>query len=90
MHIAASSWTEGLAGRSKCIFHRRRSKPATDPKGPWLTVKQAAQRAQCGVKVIYREVEARRLKATRIGGRKDLRIKVEWLDEWLENGATFQ
>ena len=50
----------------------------------WLTVRQAAQRAQCGPKVIYRAVAARRLKAATIGGRRELRFRADWIDSWLE------
>ena len=53
------------------------------PATPWLTVKEAAARAQCGVKLLYREVQARRLQATRLGGRRELRFRPEWVDEWL-------
>ena len=54
---------------------------------PWLTVSEAAERARCGVKTIYREVHAGRLRAARIGGRRELRLKPEWVDEWLMNAA---
>jgi excisionase family DNA binding protein len=50
---------------------------------PWLTPKEAAERARCGVKTIYREAKAGRLRAARVGGRRELRIKPEWIDEWL-------
>jgi len=50
---------------------------------PWLTVKEAAARARCGVKLIYREVTAKRLQAARVGGRRDLRFRAEWIDDWL-------
>ena len=53
------------------------------PSTPWLTVKDAARRARCGVKTIYREVKAKRLKAARLGGRRELRLLPEWIDEWL-------
>ena len=33
---------------------------------PWITVGEAARRARCGVKLIYREVTAGRLKAVRV------------------------
>lgn len=56
----------------------------------WLTVLQAAERAQTGAKLIYREVKAGRLKAARIGGRRELRFKPEWVDFWLEQAATPQ
>lgn len=54
----------------------------------WLTVKQAAARAQVGPKLIYREVAASRLRAARIGGRRDLRCLPEWVDEWLKASST--
>ena len=55
---------------------------------PWLTVKQAAERARCGTKLIYREVKAGRLRAARIGGRRELRVLAEWIDEWLIEQST--
>ena len=65
---------------------------ARDPKrdtakgrqdSPWLTVKEAAGRARCGIKLIYREVKAERLQAARVGGRRELRFRAEWVDDWL-------
>jgi excisionase family DNA binding protein len=50
---------------------------------PWLTVDETATRAKCGVKTIYREVHAGRLRAARIGGRRELRLLPEWVDDWL-------
>lgn len=58
----------------------------TDPV--WLTVRQAASRAQCGTKAIYRAVNAGRLKAAAIGGRRELRFRAEWIDGWLEASST--
>jgi excisionase family DNA binding protein len=55
---------------------------------PWLTVKQAAERAQVGPRLIYREVRAGRLKAARVGGRRELRFLPAWVDAWLESSAT--
>ena len=51
---------------------------------PWLTPREAAARARVGVKVIYREVSAGRLRAARVGGRRELRLKAEYIDHWLE------
>lgn len=50
---------------------------------PWLTIDQAAAIAQCGRKLLYREVKAGRLRAARIGNRRDIRVHREWIDEWL-------
>jgi excisionase family DNA binding protein len=56
---------------------------------PWLTVKQAAARAQVGPKLIYRECAAGgRLRHARVGGRRDLRFLAEWVDAWLVATAT--
>ena len=54
----------------------------------WLTVQQAAVRAQVGPKTIYREVRAGRLRAARVGGRRELRFLAEWVDVWLLAGST--
>ena len=50
---------------------------------PWLTVREAADRARCGTKTIYREVKVGHLRATRVGGRRQLRFLAEWVDRWL-------
>lgn len=54
----------------------------------WLTVREAAARARVGPKCIYGEVKAGRLRAARIGGRRDLRFLAEWIDLWLEATST--
>jgi excisionase family DNA binding protein len=57
---------------------------------PWLTVSEAAGRARCGAKLIYKEVRAGRLKAARVGGRRELRLLPEWVDAWLTAATTVQ
>ena len=52
---------------------------------PWLTVKGASIRAQCGKRTIYRAVERQKLKAARINERGDLRFNPDWVDAWLES-----
>ena len=54
---------------------------------PWLTVKEAASVARVGQKLIYRECAAGRLRHARIGFRRDIRIRREWVDEYLERCA---
>jgi excisionase family DNA binding protein len=55
---------------------------------PWLTVEEAAARARCGVKMIYRAVKNKRLKAAQIDGRRTLRFLPEWIDDWLRASMT--
>jgi excisionase family DNA binding protein len=55
---------------------------------PWLTVAEAAERARVGTKLIYREVKAGRLRAARIGNRRDIRILAERIDEFLIRSST--
>jgi len=57
------------------------------PASPWRTVEQAAARAQVGKRTIYHEVAAGRLRAARVGGRRELRLRDEWIDLWLEQSA---
>lgn len=54
----------------------------------WLTVREACPVAKVGPKTVYREIAAGRLRAARIGGRRDLRIHRRWIDEWLERTAS--
>jgi excisionase family DNA binding protein len=56
----------------------------------WMTVGEAAARAKVGNKVIYREVNSHRLRAARVGGRRELRTRPEWVDQWLESTAEPQ
>ena len=49
----------------------------------WLTVRDAADRARCGPKTIYRAVRSSQLRAARIGGRRELRFLASWIDAWL-------
>ena len=62
--------------------------PTVHPVSPWLTVPEAAQRARVGPKTIYREVHSARLRAARVGGRRELRFLTGWIDEWLVAAAT--
>jgi excisionase family DNA binding protein len=54
----------------------------------WLTVGEAADHARCGIKLIYREVKAGRLRAAKVGGRRELRLLPEWIDQWLLASTT--
>jgi excisionase family DNA binding protein len=50
---------------------------------PWLTVREAAARAKCGDRSIYKGVRSGKLRAARLGGRRELRLLPEWVDAWL-------
>jgi excisionase family DNA binding protein len=54
----------------------------------WLTVGEAAQHARCGKSLIYGEVQRGRLRAARLGGRRELRFLMGWIDEWLLATST--
>jgi excisionase family DNA binding protein len=53
---------------------------------PWGDVNTAAARARVGVKTVYRAVRTGRLKAVRVNGRRELRFRAEWVDQWLDQG----
>jgi excisionase family DNA binding protein len=89
METTQSSWVSLLRPVSAAQTRQGRHRLPSTSNSPWMTVRQAAARAQCGIKTIYREVDSGRLKAARVGGRRELRIKPEWVDEWLEK-ATVQ
>ena len=70
---------------------RDRHRPAVDVDNnpsPWLKVAESAKVANCGPRLIYREVKAGRLRAARLGLRRDLRIHRDWIDQWLERCAA--
>jgi excisionase family DNA binding protein len=54
----------------------------------WLTVKEAEQRASCSGATLRREIKRGRLRHARVGGRRDIRLRPEWIDEWLDATAT--
>lgn len=51
-------------------------------------MKEAAQYARCGVRSIYVAVEQGKLRAARLGGRRELRFLTEWIDDWLLASST--
>jgi excisionase family DNA binding protein len=54
----------------------------------WLKVGEAADRARCGPKTIYRAVRSGDLRAARVGGRRELRFLASWIDCWLAGETT--
>jgi excisionase family DNA binding protein len=54
----------------------------------WLTVREAAQHAKCGKRSIYAAVQSGKLRAARLGGRRELRFLADWIDAWLLATST--
>jgi len=53
----------------------------------WLTVAESAEYAGVSRDTIYTACERRELDHARIGGRRSIRIKPQWIDAWLERHA---
>lgn len=58
-----------------------------DEQSPWLTIDEARKVAKVGARLLYREIKAGRLRAARIGGRRDIRVHIDWISEWLQASA---
>lgn len=56
--------------------------PATTAS-PWLTPREAAARAKCGLGSIYAAVRGGKLRAVKLGDRNNIRIHEAWLDAWM-------
>ena len=55
---------------------------------PWLTTKEAAAYLKRGRVFIMNEVRAGRLRAARVGGRREILTRREWLDEFVTDQAA--
>ncbi len=60
------------------------------PLPVWLTVDQAASRAQVGSRMIYHAARAGKLRVARLGGRRVLRFRPEWIYRWCEQASEPQ
>ena len=54
---------------------------------PWLSVGEGADYAGLSRDTIYTACERDELRHTRVGGRRSIRLKPEWIDAWLERYA---
>jgi excisionase family DNA binding protein len=53
-------------------------------QGRWWTRREVATYARVSEATIGREVRNGRLRHVRVGGRRSLRFRREWIDGWLE------
>ena len=53
----------------------------------WLNVAEGAEYAGVSRDTIYTACERRELRHARVGGRRAIRLKAEWIDAWLERHA---
>jgi len=55
---------------------------------PWLSVGDAAIYAALSTDTIYTACERAELRHVKVGGRKAIRIRAAWINEWLEHHAS--
>jgi len=54
---------------------------------PWLNVGEGAEYAGLSRDTIYTACERKELRHARVGGRRSIPLKPEWIDAWLERYA---
>jgi len=54
-----------------------------NPTRTWLTVNEGAAHANVCRDTIYTACELGQLRHVRVSGRRAIRLRVEWIDEWL-------
>lgn len=63
------------------------TRPMNEFVTTWLTVKEAAAYSKCATKTLYRAIQQGGLKAARVGGRRKIVLRREWIDAYLEASA---
>jgi excisionase family DNA binding protein len=53
----------------------------------WMTVVESAEYAGVSRDTIYTACERKEIRHARVGGRRAIRLKPEWIDAWLERHA---
>jgi excisionase family DNA binding protein len=53
----------------------------------WLNVDQVASQLQCSPRLVYQIVKKGQLRAARLGGRGQIRVREDWVDRFLEASA---
>ena len=63
------------------------TRPMNELVTTWLTVKEAAAYSKCATKTLYRAIQQGALRAARVGGRRKIVLRREWIDAYLEASA---
>lgn len=66
---------------------RTRAARAEGIMKPWMNVAEGAEYSGVSRDTIYTACERGELRHTRVGGRRVIRLKPEWIDAWLEQHA---
>ena len=53
----------------------------------WMTVGEGAEYAGVSRDTLYTACERREMRHARVGGRRAIRVKAEWIDAWYERHA---
>jgi len=57
-------------------------------ESPWLTAAEAAAYLKRGRRFVLREIHAGKLRAARIGGKREILTRAEWCDAYVVDQAT--
>jgi len=64
------------------------SQVPTTASSPWIGVREAAAYARVSTDTIYEACAAGELRHTKISGRKSIRLRIDWVEEWLRQYET--
>lgn len=74
------------------IEHSKGTESTTAVDPHWLTTREAAERARCGVKTIYKAARCGELQSAVVSGRGRGRGQYlflnQWVDDWILSKAT--
>ncbi len=56
-------------------------------ESPWMNAREAGRYLRRSRLFVLREVRAGRLKAARVGGRREILTRAEWCDAWVQQNA---
>ena len=88
--LRVRDWTNGSTKQREDDGMNDERAQTTDRLGEavWLTLRRAAARAAVSEATIKREVSRGRIRFARVGGRRSLRFRAEWIDAWLDASVT--